>query len=257
MSMRTAIIIGTYGNPPYVHLQLESCRRLASECPVLVHDDCSPQQHALRELCCRYGVDYCSTPQRLNRVNAAGHLIGFNGDHDCYPAGLRFAETRGADLLVKISRRYLLILPWVEQLELLASESQFATFSGYDERTGYGFVTYLVAFNVRRWLDSGVVTELDEFIREGRDAHPETYIHDLAEKVHNRAVRPATRRWQAAHPPHSGSRGCYGHWPLATVERSFWWPPDRVCHHDQLRAYSTVARSWGLPYDEEAFVLRD
>ena len=62
--------------------------------------------------------------------------------------------------------------------------SQFPTFSGYDEAVGYGFVTCLVAFDVRRWLDSGVVAELEQFIHDQGDAHPETYIHDLAEKVH-------------------------------------------------------------------------
>ena len=53
-----AIVVGTYGAVPYVHLQLESWRRFAGECPLIVHDDCSTEAAALRGLCQNYGAEF-------------------------------------------------------------------------------------------------------------------------------------------------------------------------------------------------------
>ena len=99
----TAIVVGTYGTAPYVHLQLESRRRFAQDCPMIVHDDCSPHGQRLETLCQAYGAEFYSTPQRLDRLSAdGGHLVGYNGDHDCYPIGADFAARHGCRWLVKI-----------------------------------------------------------------------------------------------------------------------------------------------------------
>jgi hypothetical protein len=239
----TAIVVGTYGTAPYVHLQLESWRRFAADCPLIVHDDSSPDRPRLENLCNRYGAEYYSTPQRLDRLSAdGGHLVGYNGDHDCYPVGADFAARHGCRWLVKISRRYVLTLPWLEQLRTLIAGEPFPAWSGWDEGSGYGFVTFLIAMDVQRLALA--IAELRDFVQAGRHAHPETFVHDCIERA------TAVKR-----PSYHGSRDCVGHWPLATIEREWWWPPDRVCHHDQFRSYAAVARAWGLDYTAEDFYV--
>ncbi len=238
-----AIVVGTYGAVPYVHLQLESWRRFAGECPLIVHDDCSPQAETLRGLCQNYGAEFYSAPKRFSKVRTDGFVVWYNGDHHCWPIGAEFASRHGCEWLVKISRRYLLILPWLEQFRALIAKDAFPAWSGWDEDNGYGFVLWLAALNVRRL--SRAITEIAAFVQDDRNDHPERFVHDC--------IRRAT---DFDRPSYSGSRNCVGHWPLATCERAFRHPPDRLCHHyRENRCYAAVARAWGPDYDENDFAI--
>jgi len=115
------LVIGTYGSVPYIHLHLESWIRNCRDVPVLIHDDCSPHRDQLEDLCRDYGVDFYSNPSRC------GHIVG---DMMIYPHALHWAEERGLDILVKFSRRFVPVIPWQNELGLLAYKTQQATFSG-------------------------------------------------------------------------------------------------------------------------------
>jgi hypothetical protein len=236
MGSRIAVVIGTHGTPPYVHLQLESLARNEPGAVAAVHDDCSGDGDALRALCDRYGATFASTSRRL------GH---FAGDFRVMAAGLRFAEAAGADLLVKLSRRFVPLLPWSGALLQLAEASQYATYSGHDTPSGYGFVSGCFAVDVRRWTAAGAVALL-----EGYDGgpHPETEMHNIAKHVHAATgPNPTTEAYEREHPKHPDRTG-YGAWPLIDdaqrrkTDDKLWKDVATVAD------YQAVASAWGLPY---------
>ena len=140
------LIVGTYAALPYVHLQLEAWRRNCRDVRVLVHDDCSPQRRALKLLCDEYGVEFQSTPSRC------GHVVG---DLSVFLCGLQWAAKRNVEILVKLSRRFIPLVPWQRELSRLAYESQYATYSGLCRHHGYGFRTECMAMHVPSWTQHG------------------------------------------------------------------------------------------------------
>ena len=236
---RLALVIGTYGSVPYVHLGLETRRRHYPGVPVLVHDDCSPQRDELAEVCREYGASF--------QVNSAKrfHTVG---DLSVFLGGLSWARRLGADLLVKFSRRFVPLFDWTPALLELALESQEATFSNVCRNLMWGFRSEVVGMHVRSWAATCAerirwdLLTLDETFVEGT-------IHGLA-----RAIEPcrAAERYRAAHPREAWCDG-YCPWPLLGENRIV-RVPDVLWHHACAPAeYYAVARAWGLPYAERDF----
>jgi glycosyltransferase involved in cell wall biosynthesis len=101
--MNFGIVIGTFGSPAYISLQLESIKRFTPNTNVLLHDDCSNNPR-LKLIAEHYNIDFTSTSQ---------HLQHRNGDARVFAAGLRWAQQNKLDYLVKISRRFIPVKNWV------------------------------------------------------------------------------------------------------------------------------------------------
>jgi hypothetical protein len=238
------LVVGTFAAVPYVHLQLEARRRFFPHVPLLVHDDGSHVRDALQGLCDRYGADFESNSRRLPH-----HL----GDLSAFVGGLKWAECRQIDLLLKVSRRWVFLVDWTEDLRRLAMESQHATFSNYTRSYAFGFRTECVALAVRLWAVPAFLRDAIEKINTGRHVFVENYIHLYAIRLHEQACTQALR-WAKEHPVPDERRG-YAAWPLMGTDRIERNPSGKYLWHDSHspRRYADQAAAWGLPYGEADF----
>jgi len=244
---RVAVVVGTYGAVPYVHLQLESWRRLTSDVRLLVHDDCSKYRNELAALCAQYGAEYFSPDTRINDRGA------YAGDHNAFLTGLKWADQFHVDILVKLSRRFLPTLPWVVQLRDLAVHSQFPTYSGCIPERNLGFLTSCWAVHVPAWVAAGIPNRLQAYLDGDPVHHPETYSHNMARSVYHSCGENAATHAQR-HPKHF-NYDAYCDWPLA--EKQMQWKPGRLWKDTAKEAdYAYVAESWGLSYSILDFDMR-
>jgi hypothetical protein len=137
------LVIGTYASYPLVHIHLEMNKRLGIRCPILVHDDCSPQQADLRMLCTSYGVAFLSTNQRQ------GHYLG---DLSCILSGISWAKDRGLSIVVKMSRRFVPITNWASSLAgVYDPDSPIPTYGNWFNKENWRIRTDCFAMNVGEW----------------------------------------------------------------------------------------------------------
>ena len=146
-----AVVIGTYASIPYVHLQLEVWKSFCNNVPLLVHDDFSHHRYILKDLCKNYGVDLITTSKRM------GHVPG---DVAAFLSGFEWAQEKKCDLLVKMSRRFVPLRPWQNELEELAFETQFPTFSSICLFKEWGFRSECFAVNIPLWGERNGCTPL-------------------------------------------------------------------------------------------------
>lgn len=225
---KLGLVIGTHGSPAYTHLHLKTARLLYPDVPVLVHDDGSDEAAALDGLCGEFGAEFSFNVRRL------GH---YRGDLSAFMAGLRWAKRSGVELLVKMSRRWLPLRDWREELTQLALEGQFATFSSYCDECHFLFRTECVAMHVgawhETWRDYWRVCHFKEEV-----GVLEAYVHHLAKRVHKQV---------------SDTPGSYVYWPLLGTSR-FRRTPDVLWHSANATAdYAARAAELGLDYPEGAY----
>lgn len=236
------MVIGTFAAVPYVHLQLETARRLYPEVPLLIHDDASRQRSPLKSLARDYGADFASTPVR--QVHHLGDLAAFS-------AGLRWAHERGLDLLLKVSRRWIWRRDWRPSLTRLARETEADTFSHHTESFGFGFRTECMALQVRQWWESDFAAAVTVCLQEQRHVFVENYLHRWAAQF----SALGSSRWQEwqRHHPTPLERSGYAPWEFMGNCRTT--PhPHRLWHDsDGPDAYAALAGSWGLPYTAADF----
>ena len=202
------VVVGTYGAVPYIHLHLESWRRNYGNIPLLVHDDGSPEGDDLRALCTLYGADFSRNDDSF------GH---FAGDLTVYSHGLRWAQERSLDLLVKFSRRFIPRLNWIMELQTLAYVTQYATFSSLCEYYNFGFRTECLGMHVPSWL--AVCERIQENAEEvkGADCHVEALMHHHARFVH-RSNCLANKLYETVHPTPDNA-DAYAPWRLLGTSR--------------------------------------
>lgn len=238
-----ALMVTTYGTPTYVHLHLEAAKRFAPGIRVLVHDDASPDYPKLLSLCQDFGATLVSTPFTFGKNS---------GDLASYPAGLLWAHQHGIDLLVKMSRRWLPLRPWTEELRNLAVESQCATYSGECRHYRFNFRTECVAMHVPSWLRHlGIIRELIHTKQRGFVEHD---LHCIAKTIWAHSSK-TSREWlqrttQDLQLPGSIGYCCWGFVNGDRHQRS----EEHLWHDiDDEDRYHEVAKSWGLPYALEDF----
>lgn len=241
-SPRVGLVVGTYAAVPYIHLQLEARRRFYPNVPLLIHDDGSPRIAPLRELCKQYGSDFEYNEQR--QPPCLGDLTAFVG-------GLLWAASRNLDLLVKVSRRWLFQVDWEQSLNVLAVQSQYATFCSYTTSFQFGFRTECVGMAVGVWSGADFLNDAKKRINQGTSLFVEGYVHEFARRYerHNCAI---AETWREAHPMPEDRNG-YALWTLLGTDRCerspyFLW-------HDSCgpQDYLAVSREWGLPYTLDDF----
>ena len=232
---RIGLVIGTFAALPHIHLQLEAWKRNSHDVPLLVVDDHSHQRLALQALCHRYGAEFFSSAERRGHTTGDMHVFG---------QAIEWAEAQGLDLAVKMSRRWVPLLPWAEDLQALAMESQYPTFSSRCVFHNFGFRSECVAMHVPSWRQYGGLDFICAEILEKRQVLVEAVIHAAARKVHEH-VRAASDPYEASHP-HPPGAGGYGMWPLMGQSRvqsraDVLW---HECSH--AHEYHRALLQWGI-----------
>lgn len=134
MINKTCLIVSTFGAVPYVHLSLHSLRD--KKIDLIVHDDFSPKQKELKDLCRIFNARFVSNNRRL------GH---FNGDLSAIIYGLKL---NNYNHFIKMSRRF---TPLSIVDEILGSlDKEHATYSSISQRLGI-LRTECIAFNIKKW----------------------------------------------------------------------------------------------------------
>lgn len=242
-SPRVAVVVGTFAAVPYVHLHLEARRRFYPGVPLLVQDDCSPFEKPLSELCDHYGAEFGRNVFRFPR---------FRGDMTAMAHGLVWARKQNADLLVKMSRRFIPITEWVSGLQALAMESQYATYSEWNSAINYGFRTDCVGFAVEEWHRLGLLDTLINTILSPTKILVESVVHELAKRASVANSRQALLYDQRV-GQRPRDRAGYAPWLFlkkepGTVNQFFLWH-DHAVPSD----YARLAADWDLPYHETDF----
>lgn len=235
---RIGLVVGTFAAIPYVHLHLEARRRLYPKVPMLLHDDCSPHGAALEELCAGYGVEFASTATRFPSCK---------GDLSAMATGFVWAREKEVDLLVKMSRRFIPLIPWAADLAALALRAQYATYSSWTTSFDFGFRTECVGFAVQEWLALGLFDEIVAAILAPKTPFVEGFIHNLARHAAVRNLISA-RTFDAEIGARPGCRNGYAPWPFLGTDRCA--RNERFLWHDsaQLEEYAALAKRWQLPY---------
>ena len=237
------IVVGTFASVPYIHLQLESRLRHYQDTPILIHDDGSNKSSELQKLCLQYGADY-----EYNTVRQP-HCIG---DLTAFAGGLLWAKSKSIDILVKISRRWLFRVDFINDLQKLALNSQYATFCSYTTTFNFGFRTECVAMNVAQWSRPGSFEQIIEPIRTPREIFVEGHLHNIARSLEKQNCARA-KHYRTTHPT-TPERNGYAFWSLMGNDRmrkssNYLW-------HDanSTADYAQQATQWSLPYSVNDFV---
>lgn len=242
------LVIGTYASVPYVHLQLEARRRNHPHVACLVVDDGSGASDKLRELCEAYGADFLGLAPRR------GHVAG---DMTAFVEGMEWARQGGIKFLVKFSRRWIPLVPWVSEMVDLFSLSEAPTLSARCEFHGFGFRSECVAMDVAAWIGTDAMAPLRSNIegamrlvdpRVNADNQHIFLVEHIVHQAATRAAAAAAPKWKAdqvTHPPHPGCDN-YTPWPLMGNSRR--QRRDDVLWHEWARAedYLRALNEWGI-----------
>ena len=186
------------------------------------------------------------------------------GDLSVFLGGLKWAERRRLDLLVKVSRRWVFLANWTTGLQTLAWESQYATFSNYTISYGLtaesrsldvlAFRTERLALAVKVWALPRFYRSAINHISRNRDIRMEEYIHGFA-KEFERVNCTQADDWKTALKGLLEDRQAYAQWPImgtdwvtAAPSAAYLWQKSHG-----PGAYSAQAARWGLPYSEADF----
>jgi hypothetical protein len=242
MYAQQGLVIGTFAAVPYVHLQLEAWRRYYPDIPVLVHDDGSLQAPRLAALADEYGASFISTLQRRR------HYLG---DLSVYPAAFSWCRAREIRYLLKVSRRWLWLIDWRDDLRKLFTKTEAPTASNYTISYAFGFRTECVAFDTGYWACPGFFNDVQDRLTQDAPIFVEDYIHSWARRLSLEGTQK-WQRWLLAHPVQRDRQG-YAAWDLMGTCRHI-RSPDRYWHNSHSsKEYAALAREWGLIYDFEEF----
>jgi hypothetical protein len=221
------LVVSTYGSPAYVALHLESRKLYCPDVPVLVVDDCSDDTAALVDVCSRYGVAFVSNPKRLRHLD---------GDLAALVHGLQWGRCWGIDLLVKMSRRFLPVGRWVDDLAALAVSSQYPTITSRCDTYKFQFRSECYGVHVGSWFP------FIEELRKGSGGYVEEYLSRLCRRV------PLCRS-----AVHQGAG--YQAWDYLGTDRHK-HPPEWLWHNScSPHTYWQMSRQWGLGYGLNDFTL--
>lgn len=231
---KVAVVIGTYGTPGFIDLHLNLLKKNAPDVPVLVHDDNSPDEEQLRAVCDRYGAALMTRKKRG----------GQSGDVGSYAAGLRFAKENDCDIVVKFSRRFVPLRPWVEALQSLAMESQHHTFCNKDHDWNFEFDTRCFAMHVGTWWTQlGALDAATEDRSKIPNDTAEWLMHQLVKELRPKITNHA-EMWEQRNRDRTGDG--YAKWDL-TGSRRLLRRPDVLWHDvDGPIDYARVAHALGI-----------
>jgi hypothetical protein len=241
------LVIGSYGVPAYMHLQLASWKHLYPTIPLLIHDDSSDASDQIADLCKTYGASFYKTEKR------EGHQ---EGDLSACIKGLEFGRDNGVDIMVKFSRRWVPLVNFVPTLQQVAYETQYATYSNQCQSCRHRFRTECVAWHVPTYVENGHVDKMKERLRlrfcfqDG--IWMELFSQRLAAEAVQRNTCVANVRYRKKETRHHEYLH-YGIWDWMSNDcwkRNSQW----IWHRsDTPLDYYRLSLIYGLPYTLEAF----
>lgn len=243
-SISVSLIISTYASVPYIHLQLENWKRNYPFVKVLVHDDFSNRGDQIKEICKEYNVDFSTNSKRM------GHQLG---DLSSFYSGLIWSDS---DILVKFSRRFIPLYNWVPDLEKIAKQSQYATFSNICKNLNWGFRSEVVGMHTVSWKMPEVIGSIKNELLSKSSVFVEGFIHNLGRYLSKCQAckvniayqkRNLKENWCDGYMPW----GIMGENRIKKVQNTLW-------HHScSPQEYYAVSQRYGLPYKLEHFSLPD
>lgn len=207
------VVIGSYGLPQLIKLQLRLLRAHCGDVPILVCDDCTPGNSLvpdrgskfaeLLQICHAHGAALWSSPDRLGHVG---------GDLASYYLGIQWARALGLDVLCKLSQRLLIDIPgWLASSAsgLLASGHATGCQSCYEGPHRLPLRTECILFDTRRWLRADTLEIL--LPRPVRTLAAESMVHQAMQLIEpdfwpwplfqeRRTVRDPGIVWHCSHP---------------------------------------------------------
>jgi hypothetical protein len=234
---KIGVVIGTYGSVGYVRLQLESRKLYWPDVPVMIHDDNSPDRDELMRLCNEYGVEYFSPESRLDST----------GDMSCIIEGIDWAKKNKIDIVVKMSRRFLLIHGWDKSLQVLAHNTQYPTYTGHCAEYMYGCRSECVAFHVDSWIDSEPLKIMRKSREKGVNpsSSMELWYYKQSKKIFDSMAPMQIKAYRSVFKIRSNAIAC-GTWPIMGYSRHT-SSPGLIWHNaDFPEEYFYCARSYGF-----------
>ena len=240
---RLGLVISTFGSVPYIALALAARNALYPTLPVLVHDDASDQRDELARLCEQNGVDFQCNSARL------GHEMG---DVLSLVGGLRWAQERGIDLLVRMTRRFIPLRDWTAHLAEVAMYTQFGTYARDCAHHRLPMRTECFAMYVEHWALPQIAGEIAEFALKNRlSVTVERKVYDWVGKVYEMNCG-AAREWERLHVGLT-PRPMFCTWEFVERERPR-RSPNYLFHEANSPAdYAALARNAGLNYTADDF----
>lgn len=239
------LVIGSYGAPAYIHLQLASWKHLYPTIPLLIHDDSSDASDQIADLCKTYGASFYKTEKR------EGHQ---EGDLSACIKGLEFGRDNGVDIMVKFSRTWIPLVDFVPSIQRLAYETQYATYSSRCISCRHRFRTECVGLHVPTYVEKGHLDIMREGLRLRSEAWGcmELLLHRIAKEIVKNNACMANVRHRSAKIRHSKCLD-YAIWNWIGDDcrkRSSRW----IWHRsDTPIDYHRLSLLHDLPYTLEAF----
>jgi hypothetical protein len=231
-----------------MHLQLASWKRLYPTIPLLIHDDSSDECDQIAELCKTYGASFYKTEKR------EGHQ---EGDLSACIKGLEFGRDLGLDIMVKVSRTWLPLINFAPDLQRIAYETQYVTFSNWCTSCGngcLGFRTECVGWHVATYVEKGPLDKMKEGLHQRfhNGMFMELFMHRIAEDIAKKSPCIANARYRINENRHIKAL-YYATWDWMGEDcrkRNGQW----LWHHsDEPLDYYRISLIYGLPYTLEAF----
>ena len=239
------IVIGTYGSVAHIHLHLETARRYYPNHQILVRDDGSPEYMELNDLCIQYDAEFSTASVRSPQQP---HGLG---DLAVFWHGLLWAKQQSIDLLVKMSRRWIISKNWVPGLVDLATQTQYPTYTNCCNHYNYGFRPEFMGLHVFSWYCEEILSDMKGRMERAELPLPEQYLHDMALIAHKRNRCCVNALWEKEHGYQD--RGGYGVWDALGRNRHA--VPEGVIWHDQHgpEVYLAKAQEYGWSYKLDDF----
>lgn len=175
---KIGVVVGTYGSPAYIDMQLYFLKNINHIDNILIHDDCSGNTDLIK-LAKQYNVDFYSTPVRSFK---ADH-ISCGGDELTFINGLNWAKQKNLDILIKLSTRMIICFNWVDNFKKLVLKSDGLTFGSYCTTTKIPLRTECVAMNVNAWSNDIILNTLRFYVDNQIPICAEIFYNNLAMQI--------------------------------------------------------------------------
>lgn len=169
---RFGVVIGSFGIPGCVELNIKAIRKTCGDVPILIYDDQTPHEKGQARL------KKIATDNKCSLLFSESKLGHTSGDMATMTYGLKWAKENGIDCFAKLSQRFIpLREKWLQKYgeELLQSGNTIASQPCLEL---IGMRTECVLFNV----SESYKRRLDRLLMEniGRQ-NPETMLQSLAD----------------------------------------------------------------------------
>lgn len=221
------VVIGSYGYPALIELQIKVIRYTCGDVPILISDDLSPgdRPQRIRDIAARF--DNVDVQVSAERIGHAG------GDMAAFHRGLVWAQDKGLRVLCKFSHRFLVTTPrWLQDgaRGMLASGRVFGGQSCTEGQFVFPLRTEAVLMDVPKWHQPQVLGYLTP-----------RKIHQACEPIIHHAGTKLVRGGRAGPWP----------WPIITRNR-FRQTPGVLWHVcTPMKEYQALAARLGVTLDPD------